>query len=222
MMLKSESFLPSLRFNLCIRCRCLKNREMTRKKTLIASGALKRSKNFRQMIRRSRRLERRAEADLDPLATPSLEVPEKDASSPDMSLDSSQHCGSGILDPAQRVLGQESSSSPGNLLANLQIPTITFSVDRQPPAEVRTGYTLPAIVVNLKRSQVQTNNSRMTLDDSSLWGQASLVCADGRVAMAQFRANILTSGSLVAPLFRSPSYGRRQSLVPHFQWARDM
>lgn len=139
-----------------------------------------------------------------------------------MSLDSSQHCGSGILDPAQGVLGEESSSSPGNLLANLQIPTITFSVDRQPPVEVRTGYTLPAIVVNLKRSQVQTNNRRMTLDDSSLWGHASLVCADGRVAMAQFRANILTSGSLVAPLFRSPSYGRRQSLVPPFQWDRDM
>ena len=162
------------------------------------------SKDFRQMDRRSRRLERRTEADLDPLTTPSLEDPEKDASSPDMSLYSSQHCGSSVLNPAQGLLGEESSSSPGNLLANLQIPTITFSVDRQPPAEVRTGYTLPAIVVNLKRSQAQTDDSGMKLDDSSLWGQASLVCAEGRVAMAQSRANILTGGSLVAPLFRSP------------------
>ena len=44
----------------------------------------------------------------------------------------------------------------------------------------------------------------MTLDVNNLWGQASLLSADGRIAMAQFRVDILNGGSLVAPLLRGP------------------
>lgn len=166
---------------------------------------LKASKHFRHMVRRSQRLENRAEAGTDPLTTRSVEHPVKDASNLDVGLDSSQHNELKVLNPAHGSFAAESSFSQRNPMTTPEPPTIMFSVDRQPPAEVRTGYVLPAILVSFERSRIDSVDGETTFDDGSLWGQASLVCAGGRVAMAQSRADILTGDSLVASLLRNTS-----------------
>ena len=118
-------------------------------------------------------------------------------------LDPSDDAESRTLDPIQGIHAGESSNSPAVVESNSPYPVLSFSVDRQPPAEIRTNLPLPPITVSLKRSVIESGNG-MTLDVNNLWGQASLVSADGRIAMAQFRVDILTGGSLVAPLLRSP------------------
>ncbi|KAL2047388.1 hypothetical protein N7G274_001409 [Stereocaulon virgatum] len=163
------------------------------------------SKHFRHMVRRSQRLGNRAEAGRDPLTSRSVEDPVKDASNLDVGLGSSQHNGLKALIPAHGSFAAELSYAQRDPMANPETPTIMFSVDKQAPAEVRTGYVLPAIVVSLERSRSNSVDGELTFDDGSLWGQASLVCAGGRVAMAQSRADILTGDSLVAPLLRDTS-----------------
>ena len=167
---------------------------------------LKHSKDLQQMVRRSQRLQNRRVVDTDPAATPSPEDLENATSSHDMSLDPSQHSDSRVLDPAAGMFAGDSSTSQATLVPNLDIPIITFGVDKQPPAEVRTSSPLPAIIVSLKRIRVRSDGSRLALENNNLWGQASLVSADGRVAMAPSRADILTGSSLVAPMVLHPLY----------------
>jgi hypothetical protein len=166
---------------------------------------LKASKHFQHMVRRSQRLKDRAEAGIDPLITRSVEDPVKGATNLEVGLVSSQYNESKVINSAHGSLAAESSSSQRNPTTNPEPPTIMFSIDRQPLAEVRTDFVLPAIVVSLERSWIDSVNGQMTFDDGSLWGQASLVCAGGRVAMAQSRADILTGDSMVAPLLRNTS-----------------
>ena len=138
------------------------------------------SRNPSQMVRRHRRRGGRAGSNLGP--------------SP------SEENGSRTLDP---IHAGESSTSPAVVESDSHYPVVSFSVDRQPPAEIQTNRPLPPITISLKILDVELGDG-MTLDVNNLWGQASLVSADGRIAMAQFRVDILTGGSLVAPLKRSP------------------
>ena len=122
---------------------------------------------------------------------------------PAVGLGASEDAESGTPDPIQGNHAGESSNSPAVVESNSDYPVLSFSVDRQPPAEIRTNLPLPPITVSLKRSVTESGDG-MTLDVNNLWGQASLVSADGRIAMAQFRVDIFTGGSLVAPLLRGP------------------
>lgn len=122
---------------------------------------------------------------------------------PAVGLSPSEDAEHRTLDPIHGVHVGESSNPPAVVESNSHYPVLSFSVDRQPPAEIRTNRPLPPITVSLKRFVIKPGDG-MTLDVNNLWGQASLVSADGRIAMAQFRVDILNGGSLVAPLLRGP------------------
>ena len=160
----------------------------------------KHSRNLSQMVRRRRGRGERAEANPSPIPSPLLEGRDK---TPAVGLSPSEDAESRTLDPIEGIHAGESSTSPAIVEFNSHYPVVSFTVDRQPPPEIRTNQPLPPITVSLKSLNVESGDG-MTLDVNNLWGQASLVSADGRIAMAQFRADILTGGSLVAPLLRSP------------------
>lgn len=109
------------------------------------------------------------------------------------------------LVPLPRLTSSESDISRGGKLAVAHTHTISFSVDEQPPSEVRTNDPLPSIIVSLKGLNIQIEGEESELDTGSIWAQASLVSADGRAAVAQVVPNILTGGT-VAALFQNPSY----------------
>ena len=152
------------------------------------------------MVRTRRGHGKGARANPGPVPSPSLKGHDK---TPAVGLNPSEDAESRTLDPTQDMHAGESSNSPAVAESNLHYPVLSFSVDRQPPAEIRTNLPLPPITVSLKTFVTESGDD-MISDVNNLWGQASLVSADGRIAMAQFRADILTGGSLVAPLLRSP------------------
>ena len=160
----------------------------------------RRARTLSKMVRRRRGRGEGAEAIPGPIPSPSLEGCDK---TPAVGLRPSEDTESRTQDPIQGIHAGESSNSPAVVETNSHHPVLSFSVDRQPPAEVRTNRPLPPIMVSLKRLVIESGDG-MKLDVDNLWGQASLVSADGRIAMAQFRVDILTGGSLVAPLLRSP------------------
>lgn len=160
---------------------------------------VKHSKDLSQMVRRRRRGGGRAVANPGPVTSPSLEGRDK---TPAVGPSPSEETESRTLDPIQGIHAGESSTLPAVVESYPQSPVVSFSVDRQPPAEIRTNRPLPPITISLKILDVELGDG-LTLDVNNLWGQASLVSADGRIAMAQFRVDILTGGSLVAPLKRS-------------------
>ena len=160
---------------------------------------VKHSRNLGQMVRRSRRRGGLAEANPGPELSPSFEGGDK---TPAVGPSASEETESRALDPIQGIHAGESSSLPAVVESISHYSVVSFSVDRQPPAEIRTNRPLPPITISLKILDVELGDG-MTLDVNNLWGQASLVSADGRIAMAQFRVDILTGGSLVAPLKRS-------------------
>ena len=160
---------------------------------------VKHSRNLGQMVRRRRGRGEGAEPNAGPVPSPSLEGRDK---TPIVGLYPSEDTESRTLDPIQGIRARESSTAPAVFESNSHYPVLSFSVDKQPPAEIRTNRPLPPITVSLKRLVIESDDES-TLDVNNLWGQASLVSADGRIAMAQFRVDILTGGSLVAPLLRS-------------------
>ena len=160
---------------------------------------VKHSKELSQMVRGRRRRGGRAVANPGPVPSPSLESRDK---TPAVGPSSPEEYESRTLDPIQDIHAGESSTSPAVVKSNSHYPVVSFSVDRQPPAEIRTNRPLPPITISLRILDVELGDS-MTLDVNNLWGQASLVSADGQIAMAQFRVDILTGASLVAPLKRS-------------------
>ena len=160
---------------------------------------VKHSRTLSQILRRRRRRGSFAEAKPGPVPSPSLEGGDK---TPAVGPSASEETESRTLDPIQGIHAGESSSLLAVVESNSRYPIVSFSVDRQPPAEIRTNRPLPPITISLKILDVELGDD-MTLDVNNLWGQASLVSADGRIAMAQFRVDILTGGSLVAPLKRS-------------------
>ena len=151
------------------------------------------------MVRRRRGRGKGARAISAPVPSPSLKSHDK---TPAVGLGSSEDTASRPLDLIQNIHAGESSTSPAVVESNLHHPVLSFSVDRQPPTEFRTNLPLPPITVSLKTFVMESGNN-IILDVNNLWGQASLVSADGRIAMAQFRADILTGSSLVAPLLQS-------------------
>ena len=152
------------------------------------------------MVRQRRGRGEDAEANPSPVPSPSLERHDK---TPAVGQCPSEDTESRTVDPIQGIHIGQSSNSPAIVESNSHYPILSFSVDRQPPAEIRTNQPLPPITVSLKRLVIESGDG-VTLDVNNLWGQASLVSADGRIAMAQFRVDILTGGSLVAALLRSP------------------
>ena len=152
------------------------------------------------MVRKRQGRRKGAGATPGPVPPPSLEGRDK---TPAVGLSPSEDAEYRTLDPIQGVHAGESSKPPAVVESNSHYPVLYFSVDRQPPAEIRTSRPLPPITVSLKRFVIESGDG-MTLDVNNLWGQASLVSADGRIAMAQFRVDILNGGSLVAPLLRGP------------------
>lgn len=98
-----------------------------------------------------------------------------------------------------RKLGREST----------QIRTISISIDKQPPPEVRPGNRLPTIVVDIRRLRQQRSESWMG-EEGSLWAQVSLMSADGQMAMALLAPDILDAEDMVTPLFREFSATRTE------------
>ncbi len=90
------------------------------------------------------------------------------------------------------------SSCQINTLATPSARILSFRVDSSLPSEIRTNEPLPPVVAVLKGLD---SGGEIPLDSGILWGQASLVSADGRLAMARVVPDIL-SGSVVAPLLR--------------------
>ena len=161
---------------------------------------IKHSRNLSQMVRRRRRRGRCAAVNPGTVPSPSLEDREK---TPAVGPSTSEEIDVRTLDPTQGVHAGESSTSPAVVASSPHYPVVSFSIDRQPAAEIQTNRPLPPITISLRILDIELGDG-MTLDVDNLWGQASLVSADGRIAMAQFRVDILTGGSLVAPLKKSP------------------
>ena len=160
------------------------------------------------MVRKRRGRGKGARAIPGPVPSPSLRRHDK---TPAVGLDPSEDTESRPLDPMHDIHAGESSTLPAVVESNLRYPVLSFSVDRQPPTEIRTDLPLPPITVSLRTFVMEAGDDTI-LDVNNLWGQASLVAADGRIAMAQFRADILTGSSLVAPLLRSPPRQGEDSL----------
>lgn len=67
----------------------------------------------------------------------------------------------------------------------------------QPPREIRPGSLLnPPIVVRLDGHRAQNANDVVNVNDANIWALASVVSADGMVALAPPQTNLL-SGTLV-------------------------
>lgn len=67
----------------------------------------------------------------------------------------------------------------------------------QPPREIRPGSLLhPPIVVRLEGHRAQNANDIVNVNDTNIWALASVVSADGMVALAPPQTNLL-SGTLV-------------------------
>ena len=161
---------------------------------------VKHSRDLSHMVGRRRRRGRRAVANPGTVPSPSLEDRDK---TPAVGPSPSEETDARTLDPTQSIHAGESSTSSVAVESSSHYPVVSFSVDRQPPAEIQTNRPLPPIMISLRILDIELGDG-MTLDVNNLWGQASLVSADGRIVMAQFRVDILTGGSLVAPLKRSP------------------
>ena len=174
-----------------------------------------RSRSLNSMVRRRRGRGRggRTRASSDRVAIPSPEGSEETPSNAAIGPNPPESVDSRQTNPTHGTHTGESSSSPVALQPSPQYPIVFFSLDSQPPEEIRTNDPLPPIVVGLRIGRIQRSDG-ITVDDNSLWGQASLVSADGRIATAQFRADILSGGSLVAPLLRTFS-----SVGEHNTWS---
>lgn len=96
----------------------------------------------------------------------------------------------------------ELSTCQEEALATLPARILSFGVDRDLPSEIPTNDLLPPVVATLRG--LDSGDGETHLDSGSFWGQASLVSADGRLAMARVVPDVL-SGSVVAPLLRNDS-----------------
>lgn len=108
-----------------------------------------------------------------------------------------------------RITAGEASSTQSFLRESTQNRTISISIDRQPPFEVRPGNRLPPVVVSVRRLRHQRGESWMS-EEGSLWAQVSLMSADGQMAMALFAPDILAAEDMVTPLFRELSATRTE------------
>jgi len=105
--------------------------------------------------------------------------------------------------PLPAVRDTELSACQQTTLANLPARILSFSVDEDLAPEFRPNDPLPPVIATLRG--LDSGDGETTLDSGILWGQASLVSADGRVAMARVVPDIL-GGSIVAPLLRNNSH----------------
>lgn len=142
------------------------------------------------------------QAEAETLLTPSVEDLEQHNSAKVLCLDLTRSAKIRYLLPLPAPKDTELSTYQESTLATLPARILSFGVDRDLPSEIRTNDPLPPVVATLKG--LDSGNGEIPLDSGSLWGQASLVSADGRLAMARIVPDIL-SGSVVAPLLRNNS-----------------
>lgn len=107
------------------------------------------------------------------------------------------------------ITAGEASSTQSRIRESTQTRTISISVDRQPPLEVRPGTRLPPVIVSIRRLRHQRGENWMG-EEGSLWAQVSLMSADGQMAMALFAPDILAAEDMVTPLVRGISGTRTE------------
>ncbi|KAL9128626.1 MAG: hypothetical protein Q9217_002722 [Psora testacea] len=86
-----------------------------------------------------------------------------------------------------------------------------IAFEHQPPAEIRTGISLPTFVVNLKLRGRGLNNSQPPIDDSNLNAMAALVTADGETPMTSAGNNVV-----MRPMTATPR--QRHAVAPGDIW----
>lgn len=139
------------------------------------------------------------QAEAESLSTPSIENQKHHSSAEALCIDITRSARILCLLPLLPAKNTEQSSCQINTLATPSARILSFCVDSSLPSEIRTNEPLPPVVAVLKG--LDSGDGETPLDSGILWGQASLVSADGRLAMARVVPDIL-SGSVVAPLLR--------------------
>ena len=148
------------------------------------------------------KLRAEGQAEADTLLKHSIEDHKYHDSAKVLCLDLTRSARIRYLLPLPAAKDTELSTYQESTLATLPARILSFGVDRDLPSEVRTNDPLPPVVATLKG--LDSEDGETPLDSGSLWGQASLVSADGRLAMARVVPDILR-GSIVAPLLRNQS-----------------
>lgn len=105
----------------------------------------------------------------------------------------------GYLLPLAAAQDQSSSIRQEKKVAAPTSLLLSFNVDGRLPSEVQPNNPLPSILATLRGLELE--DGEIALNSGSVWGQASLMSADGRVAMAQIAPDILGGGT-VTPLRR--------------------